>query len=60
MKKLVRAGIVASFLSCDDRLLGDLQAEFAEDATAIAELRAELAIWCRLHHVRRLVCLPPI
>lgn len=30
-----------------------LQANFKDDATALAELRAELAIWCRLHHVRK-------
>lgn len=29
-----------------------LKREFADDATALTELRAELAIWCRLHHVR--------
>ena len=27
-----------------------LKPEFAEDAGALEELRAELAVWCRLHH----------
>lgn len=28
-----------------------LKGEFQTDARALAELRAELSIWCRLHHV---------
>lgn len=27
------------------------QPEYADDATALSELRVELATWCRLHHV---------
>lgn len=28
-----------------------LKPQFAKDARALAELRAELSIWCRVHHV---------
>lgn len=36
-----------------------LKAESQRDARALAEMRAELSIWCRLHHVRpsSLLCL---